>query len=81
VLCEIARQRTDLTRMVTAGLDEDTIDTLTGTLLRMKTILIQEAHAVRRGGDAHAAANAHGDALSHAETEAAHTVAETTELA
>jgi DNA-binding MarR family transcriptional regulator len=88
VLCEIARQRTDLTRMVTAGLDEDTIDTLTGTLLRMKTILIQEAHAVRRGGDAHAAANGHGvhgdphaDAESHAETEAAHAEAETTELA
>ncbi len=75
VLCEIGRQRAELTCMVTVGLDEDTIDTLTGTLLRMKTVLIQEAHAARRGADAPNGADAHG------ETEAAHAEAETTELA
>jgi MarR family transcriptional regulator, transcriptional regulator for hemolysin len=51
VLREIARQRTQLTRMVTDGLDDDTIDTLTAALLRMKTVLIQEAHAARRTAD------------------------------
>jgi MarR family transcriptional regulator for hemolysin len=51
VLSEIARQRTEITRMVTDGIDTDTLDTLTGTLLRMKTVLIQEAHAARRGAD------------------------------
>jgi DNA-binding MarR family transcriptional regulator len=72
VLCEIARQRAQITHMVTDGLDEDTVDTLTGTLLRMKTVLIQEAHAARRGADAPEA---------HRAIEAAHHVAETTELA
>lgn len=51
VLCDIARQRAELTRMVTAGLDDDTIDTMTGALLRMKTTLVQELHAARRSGD------------------------------
>lgn len=51
VLCDIGRHRAEITHMVTAGLDNDTIDTLTGTLLRMKTVLIQEAHAARRAGD------------------------------
>jgi DNA-binding MarR family transcriptional regulator len=97
VLCEIARQRSDLTRMVTVGLDDDTIDTLTGTLLRMKTVLIHEAHAARRGADVpevHAEAHgapeaAHREAeavhrrpeAAHRVPEAAHREAETTELA
>jgi len=51
VLREIGRQRAEITRMVTVGLDDDTIETLTGALLRMKTTLLQEAHAARRGGD------------------------------
>jgi MarR family transcriptional regulator for hemolysin len=51
VLREIARQRTEMSRMVTVGIDEKTIDTLTGTLLRMKLVLIQEAHAARRGAE------------------------------
>ena len=52
VLHDIARQRAEITRMVTAGVDEDTVDTMIGALLRMKTTLIQEAHAARRGADA-----------------------------
>ncbi|HVC59050.1 MAG TPA: MarR family transcriptional regulator [Acetobacteraceae bacterium] len=52
VLCEIGRQRAEISRMVTAGLDDDIIDTLIGTLMRMKTTLVQELHAVRRGADA-----------------------------
>jgi MarR family transcriptional regulator, transcriptional regulator for hemolysin len=52
VLREIARQRAEMSRMVTAGIDDETIDTLTGTLLRMKLVLIQEAHAARRTADA-----------------------------
>ena len=76
VLCEIGRQRADITRMVTSGLDDDTIDTLTGTLLRMKTVLIQEAHHARRGADvAEAPADARG------ETEVAHHETAATELA
>ncbi len=61
VLREIGRERAEISRMVTDGLDEDTIDTLTGTLLRMKTVLIQEAHPARRGADA-AEAHAHREA-------------------
>ena len=69
VLHEIGRQRAEITRIVTDGVDDDTIDRLTGTLLRMKTVLIQEAHAVRRGAD------------THGEAEAAHGEAKATELA
>ena len=36
VLYEIAQQRAEITRMVTAGLNDDVIDSLTGALLRMK---------------------------------------------
>jgi hypothetical protein len=53
--------------MVTVGLDDNTIDSLTGTLLRMKTVLIQEAHAARRGADV---PEVHAEA--HAAPEAAH---------
>ena len=51
VLADIASQRADITRMVTAGLDEDIIETVTEALQRMKLTLIQEAHAGRRGGE------------------------------
>jgi MarR family transcriptional regulator for hemolysin len=52
VLRDIDRQRAEISRMVTAGLDDDTLETLMGALLRMKTTLVQEAHAGRRGADA-----------------------------
>jgi len=52
VLFDIAQQRAEITRMVTTGLDESTVDTLTGALLRMKVTLVQEAHAARRGAEA-----------------------------
>jgi DNA-binding MarR family transcriptional regulator len=48
VLHEIAEQRSEMTRMVTDGLDEDTLETLTEALLRMKSTLTQDAHASRR---------------------------------
>jgi DNA-binding MarR family transcriptional regulator len=50
VLHEIDEQRADMTRFVTAGIDEDSLDTMTEALLRMKATLTQEAHAARRGG-------------------------------
>ena len=67
--------------MVTVGLDEDTIDTLTGALLRMKTVLIQEAHAARRGAEPPDRPALGETAVTLRETEAAHHEAETTELA
>jgi len=80
VLCEIGLQRAEITRMVTVGIDDETVDTLTGTLLRMKLVLIQEAHAARRGADP--------AEVPHAEVEAPrgvaktpHRIAEATELA
>jgi MarR family transcriptional regulator, transcriptional regulator for hemolysin len=51
VLHEIDDQRADMTRMVTAGIDEDSIETMTEALVRMKATLTQEAHASRRGAD------------------------------
>jgi DNA-binding MarR family transcriptional regulator len=48
VLHEIAEQRAEITRMVTDGLDEDTMDTVIEALLRMKTTLTQDAHPARR---------------------------------
>jgi MarR family transcriptional regulator, transcriptional regulator for hemolysin len=79
VLSDIACQRTEITRMVTTGLDEDTIDAMTSALLRMKTVLIQEAHAARRGAEA---AEPPADAeAAHAGTEPAHHETVATELA
>jgi MarR family transcriptional regulator, transcriptional regulator for hemolysin len=52
VLADIASQRAEITRMVTTGLDEDTVDAVTEALLRMKVTLVQEAHAARRSADA-----------------------------
>jgi DNA-binding MarR family transcriptional regulator len=48
VLREIGRQRQQMRDLVTGGLDETTIDTMTETLITMKLTLIQEAHTTRR---------------------------------
>jgi len=47
-LREIGRQRQQMRDLVTGGLDETTIDTMTETLITMKLTLIQEAHTTRR---------------------------------
>jgi DNA-binding MarR family transcriptional regulator len=48
VLREIDRQREEMRAMVTGGLDDATIDTMTEALITMKLTLIQEAQAARR---------------------------------
>ena len=48
VLREIDCQRALMRDMVTDGLDNPTIETMTEALLKMKTTLIQEAHPPRR---------------------------------
>jgi MarR family transcriptional regulator for hemolysin len=48
VLGEIDRQRTQMRLLVTDGLDDSTIETMTEALLTMKTTLIHEAHNPRR---------------------------------
>ena len=48
VLHEIDVQRTDMTRIVTAGITEDSIEIMTEALMRMKATLTQEAHPSRR---------------------------------
>ena len=47
VLHEIDDQRNDMTRIVTAGIDEESIDIMTEALMLMKATLTQEAHASR----------------------------------
>jgi MarR family transcriptional regulator for hemolysin len=47
VLREIDHQRADMTRMVTVGIDEDSIEHMTEALMRMKSTLTQESHASR----------------------------------
>lgn len=51
VLREIDRQRAEMTRVVTVGIDENSIEIMTEALLRMKATLTQEAHALRRTAD------------------------------
>jgi MarR family transcriptional regulator for hemolysin len=51
VLQEIDDQRAEMTRMVTVGIDENSIEIMTEALMRMKAILTQEAHASRRAVD------------------------------
>jgi MarR family transcriptional regulator for hemolysin len=51
VLHEIDEQRADMTRILTGGIAEESLETMTEALLRMKATLIQEAHAARRGTD------------------------------
>ena len=48
VLREIDRQRERMRALVTTGLDESTIDTMTEALITMKLTLIHEAHPPRR---------------------------------
>jgi MarR family transcriptional regulator for hemolysin len=51
VLHEIDEQRAEMTSMVTAGIDDNTIEIMTEALMRMKATLVQEAHASRKGGE------------------------------
>jgi MarR family transcriptional regulator for hemolysin len=51
VLHEIDDQRAEMTRMVTVGINEHSIEIMTEALIRMKATLTQEAHASRRGAD------------------------------
>lgn len=48
VLREIDLQRIDMRDLITDGLDEITIETMTEALLTMKSILIHDAHPPRR---------------------------------
>ena len=48
VLREIDRQREQMRALVTGGMDEATIDTMTEALITMKMTLIHEAHPPRR---------------------------------
>ncbi len=52
VLHEIDYQRADMTRNLTRGINEESLETMTETLLSMKATLLQGAHAVRRSVDA-----------------------------
>ncbi len=49
VLHEIDEQRADMTRIVTTGINEEQLHTMTQALQRMKTTLTQDMHAARRG--------------------------------
>ncbi|HYZ22241.1 MAG TPA: MarR family transcriptional regulator [Rhodopila sp.] len=48
VLHEIDQQRAEITRNLTAGIDQDDLAIMTEALLRMKATLTQDAHAARR---------------------------------
>jgi hypothetical protein len=48
VLREIDHQREQMRALVTGGMDEATIDTMTEALITMKMTLIHEAHPPRR---------------------------------
>ena len=48
VLREIDQQRAEMTSSVASGIAEDTLESMTETLLRMKITLTQEALAARR---------------------------------
>ena len=51
VLREIDRQRVSITAMLTAGINETTLENTTEALMRMKANLTQEAHASRRSAE------------------------------
>jgi MarR family transcriptional regulator, transcriptional regulator for hemolysin len=51
VLHEIDEHRADMTRIVTAGIDNNSMEIMTEALMRMKATLTQDAHASRRGAD------------------------------
>jgi MarR family transcriptional regulator for hemolysin len=50
-LFEIDDQRADMARILTAGIDAASLDTMTEALLRMKATLTTECHASRRGSE------------------------------
>jgi DNA-binding MarR family transcriptional regulator len=52
VLREIQEQRAAMARMVTDGIDEETLETMIETLLRMKTTLAQEKTALAQEANA-----------------------------
>jgi MarR family transcriptional regulator, transcriptional regulator for hemolysin len=52
VLHEIEDQRADMTRMLTTGLDDASVATMTEVLLRMKATLAYELHPARRQPEA-----------------------------
>ena len=54
VLREIDDQRADMTRMVTVGIDDRSIEIMTEALMRMKATLTQESHTSRRGAETEA---------------------------
>jgi DNA-binding MarR family transcriptional regulator len=51
VLHEIDQQRADMTRILTCGINQKSLTTMTEALLKMKATLSHEAHAARRGPD------------------------------
>ncbi len=51
VMREIDDQRADMTRSVTAGISEHSIEIMTEALMRMKATLCQDNHAARRGAE------------------------------
>lgn len=51
VLREIDQQRADMVNRLTDGIDDESLETLTETLILMKATLIQDSHAARRGGE------------------------------
>lgn len=51
MLREIHRQRAEISRMVTQGIDRHTLEATTEALLRMKATLVQEVHGARRHPD------------------------------
>jgi hypothetical protein len=51
MLDEIYAMRTELTRILTNGVDAGALDTLTEALLRMKANLNHEAQAARRSAE------------------------------
>ena len=51
VLREIDRQRAEIVRRLTDGIDDDALEVVTETLLRMKATLVQDVHAGRRGSE------------------------------
>ena len=51
VLHEIDDHRADMTRIVTAGIDEESVENMIEALVRMKATLTQDSHAARRATD------------------------------
>jgi MarR family transcriptional regulator, transcriptional regulator for hemolysin len=51
VLHEIDKHRADMTRIVTAGIDDESVEIMTEALMRMKATLTQDSHASRRAAD------------------------------